>query len=471
MTIASEIQRIKTNIENAYDALENLGATMPATEDTDHLVGTINTISGGGGDEITAMNKTGSDITAGDKVWLNQESGYFYNFDVVGSLEVDETTSEISNFSTTNYLQLQTPFNPQSSSWEVMVLFITLNVTTQQTIFKSGISAPDAVGRFGCYVAINQSKFQISVSSDGTSWDLVHDTAGTYTVLENMAYWVKFGWNGTQYYLEYSLDGVTFTRDITVSSSTAVYGSLGVTLFGLNWWDNAYQAPFLGTIFLSGTKITVGGSDWWVPSITKVSDWSVVNFEKQNFSYDLDINGSPKIEYGVVSNFSSSNYLSKTTAPDSWNISDYIFCCKFNSESASSSQVIIIGSIILNTASGYCRTVVGSSNTNLFRISSYQTYWVKVVVSGTTQTFYYSTDGVAYAQCYTGTFTASTFNISKVGQNAGTYFIGSIDLNEMYLKNTSNNVVWRAVSDNSLIGFAKENILNNMTGTVKTILP
>lgn len=72
MTIASEIQRIKTNIENAYDALGNLGATMPATEDTDHLVSTIQTVSTG--DEISAKNVSGAAVSNGDKVWIEQVS-------------------------------------------------------------------------------------------------------------------------------------------------------------------------------------------------------------------------------------------------------------------------------------------------------------------------------------------------------------------------------------------------------------
>lgn len=41
MTIASEIQRIQTNIANAYDALEAKGATMPATENTANLANCI----------------------------------------------------------------------------------------------------------------------------------------------------------------------------------------------------------------------------------------------------------------------------------------------------------------------------------------------------------------------------------------------------------------------------------------------
>lgn len=71
MTIASEIQRIQTNIANAYDALEAKGATMPATENTDNLVTTIDTISGGG-DIVTATNNTGNQILAGDKVWMDE---------------------------------------------------------------------------------------------------------------------------------------------------------------------------------------------------------------------------------------------------------------------------------------------------------------------------------------------------------------------------------------------------------------
>lgn len=73
MTIASEIQRIKTNIANAYDALENKGATMPATEDSANLASTVNTVPAGGGmDTVEATNNTGSAITNGDKVWINR---------------------------------------------------------------------------------------------------------------------------------------------------------------------------------------------------------------------------------------------------------------------------------------------------------------------------------------------------------------------------------------------------------------
>ena len=47
MTIASEITRIKTNINNAYTALEAKGATIPEAKNSANLADTINTVTGG----------------------------------------------------------------------------------------------------------------------------------------------------------------------------------------------------------------------------------------------------------------------------------------------------------------------------------------------------------------------------------------------------------------------------------------
>ena len=48
MSIASEIQRIKTNIANAYTSASNKGATLPATQNSSNLASTIDTIQTGG---------------------------------------------------------------------------------------------------------------------------------------------------------------------------------------------------------------------------------------------------------------------------------------------------------------------------------------------------------------------------------------------------------------------------------------
>lgn len=48
MTIADEIQRIKTNIENAYTVCNNKGATIPQEQNSDNLADCINSITGDG---------------------------------------------------------------------------------------------------------------------------------------------------------------------------------------------------------------------------------------------------------------------------------------------------------------------------------------------------------------------------------------------------------------------------------------
>ena len=50
MTIASEITRIKTNIDNAYTALEAKGATIPSEKNSANLASTVNTITGDSGE-------------------------------------------------------------------------------------------------------------------------------------------------------------------------------------------------------------------------------------------------------------------------------------------------------------------------------------------------------------------------------------------------------------------------------------
>lgn len=71
MTIASEIEKLQTNLSNSYDVCSALGATMPQSQNFDNLATCISTISGGGGDEIEVLNLTGSALAVGDKAWLS----------------------------------------------------------------------------------------------------------------------------------------------------------------------------------------------------------------------------------------------------------------------------------------------------------------------------------------------------------------------------------------------------------------
>ena len=57
MTIASEITKLNTNLENSYTACNNKGATIPASQNFDNLATCINSIdtSQGGSDTFEAQ--------------------------------------------------------------------------------------------------------------------------------------------------------------------------------------------------------------------------------------------------------------------------------------------------------------------------------------------------------------------------------------------------------------------------------
>jgi hypothetical protein len=86
MSVADQITRIQTNIANAYSSCEAKGATLPKIQNSDNLASVIDSIenggSGGSGETIEVLNKTGAVINAGDKVWLSentQSAGFLYS--------------------------------------------------------------------------------------------------------------------------------------------------------------------------------------------------------------------------------------------------------------------------------------------------------------------------------------------------------------------------------------------------------
>ncbi len=295
MTIASEIQRIQTNIANAYDALEAKGATMPATENTDNLVTTIDTISGGGGDVVTATNNTGNQILAGDKVWMNEGQNAsimlpapvsysienfddFEFFNTFGSPTIDNSTHIASGFSTTNYLNTLKDFTPVSQSWEIKTKITTgNNVSSPQAIF-SGFNVFDRV-----VLGVTDSHFWCLLSSDNSNWDIMEYTS-TQTVSANTSYWLKLSFTGTSYILEYSTNGTSFTTLNTVTSSTNIYNSKTPLGIGVNRYSNGANIPWLGSIDLSETYINVNDALFWKPYLPSITENTLMGYAQENIA-------------------------------------------------------------------------------------------------------------------------------------------------------------------------------------------
>lgn len=146
MSIATAIDDLKDRIEDAYDALEAKGATIPATKNTYNLPNTIDTISGGG-------SKYGVPI-----------DGLLGDVDQNGVLEApSETFSFASNaIRTLDQYALQYKFNGSNITSLSLPNLTQINQYAMQHICDScsnltsvNLPSMSTVGNYGMYYAFN----------------------------------------------------------------------------------------------------------------------------------------------------------------------------------------------------------------------------------------------------------------------------------------------------------------------------
>ncbi len=165
-------------------------------------------------------------------------------------------------FSVDDYVTLTEAFNPGSNSWEMIFPVITgADVNTQGTIVSAFYSYQFAV-------FIDDGKFLLDVSSNGTSWDIANAVRGSYSIQTNTIYAVKISYDGSNYTLSYALpDGTSglenienleYTQDISVSSTTPVYAPINLCI-GLYSPEQTKNYPLIGNIDF--TKIYIKIND------------------------------------------------------------------------------------------------------------------------------------------------------------------------------------------------------------------
>lgn len=197
------------------------------------------------------------------------------NANVVGTPTVNKQLAQ--DFTTSNYLQMPFSFNSLvgSSSWEVVGKFKITTASKWNPIY-GGTNATYLLDIF-----VNTSnKFAISLSSNGKSYNIANEIAGTHTVAANKYYWVKLKFTGTQYILSYSTDGSTFTNDITVESTTVMEATTDCLCIGFRSGNSLY-----GVIDLSGCYMNIAGKRVWngISGITGSS--SSYDFTKSETCY------------------------------------------------------------------------------------------------------------------------------------------------------------------------------------------
>lgn len=306
MTIASELTALQTNLENAYDAVEAKGGTLPAAQNFDNLDTAIGSIpSGGGMDTVEATNYTESAISTGDKVWINQEgtdyklvdfyAKIYNNFTKIGSPTINENTGLASGFSGSNYCKLPQAFNPGSSAWEAVVCLSATSISTSvethffgcytdQNSFVMTLKYKNGLYYATCYLSSNGSSFDIALSTPDIPFSL------------NTKTWIKLQFTGTQYILSTSTNKIDWTSQ-TISSSLSIYPNRDV-YFGACWIPN--DSYLQGTIYLDETYIKINGEDWWTPTEDIISGNITEDTLTGTAAENIAIGGTGDVEIGEI---------------------------------------------------------------------------------------------------------------------------------------------------------------------------
>lgn len=193
----------------------------------------------------------------------------YNNADVVANAKqlgsLTNNSGVYSGFSSSNRLILNPTLNVGANTWEIRIKCTTGAdvATTNQVLINGWYDSGDT--KFSCLTLFTgASNFRLNLSSNASSTD-IGSVAGTYTVLPNTTYWLKLVFNGSSYVLSYSLDGDTYTADITISSSASMYSLLHI---GIGAQYNAIL-PFFGSIDFNETSITIDGNLWWQGAVKR----------------------------------------------------------------------------------------------------------------------------------------------------------------------------------------------------------
>ena len=374
---------------------------------------------------------------------------------VVGSFARIEN-GVASGFMTGTFLRLLETIEVGSNTWESVIKITTgSDISTDQTIWGT---IPDYKGAL---LRLNGGgALWIYLSSNGSSWDITGGTSSSLKLAVNTTYYIKTSFNGSQYLVDVSTNGIDYTNYITFNSSTPLIANR-LTIGGHGVTETSFDTPFLGSVDLSESYIKVGDEAVW----------------DGTYYYT---NGT-WINEGVVGWFTSSNWLSLPSTiafgSNAWEIG-----LKFRTGSTVikkqrifNSQTDRNGTMFLIDENGNFEWRVNVDDwvkhISSFIVSADTVYWVKLKFNGISYVMSYSTDGIDYIDDIT---IESSQALTIVGYNIGASetsaarepFDGVIDLNKCYIK-IGNSVFWHGTKAYR-VNLGGENVYKDWTQPVLT---
>lgn len=361
---------------------------------------------------------------------------------------VTDNDGVVSDFSTSKYLKFKENFNP-NYTWCFIIKF-NFNTIDNSAKVLLGYNSSGLLK-----LAIYERKIEFGVSTSASDWS-IGQVAGTQVLQANKDYWVKAEFTGSAYNVYISENGSDYNLEGTINSSEA-FTMPDELLIGNGGWQ--FDEVFTGSIDLNETSIKgyflVDGQ--YVEQTRKMFDGTYVIKRYNNYT----VNGTPTINDGIASGFSSSNYLSlkepfkpldkpweinlKITTPSSFGLQRMI-------GSVGDYYRTIGGEVSANntlgfgiTSNGYSWDIGWLSSSTVLEPNV--PYWIRLSFTGSEYKFELSSNGIDYH--LENSITSSTpvyqnddsiINLGYHGTDSYTYFRGSIDLNECYIKSNGKTI-------------------------------
>jgi len=241
------------------------------------------------------------------KAFMMEKPNYMYAT-IKGSLT--ENDGVFSGFSASNYLQLQNTTEISQIStfekWEIQLRFSITEIEINNAILVySGSSSSNR----SIQISKDGAKLRVSMSYTGTSNDLLSATnIYTFTSNDINSYFsIKIEYNNGTYNFYLQKNNNAFSKIYYFNSANKMFYN-SPFMIGSN--DKNTSEYFRGSIDLNQSYIKLGSTKY---KLQAVVGYTVV--------------GSPTITDGVVSGFSSGNYL--TIPETNLDLKNTVFHCKF----------------------------------------------------------------------------------------------------------------------------------------------
>lgn len=237
------------------------------------------------------------------KDYLAMEDQQEDNFIKVGNVQVNKD-GIVSEFSATNYLNVNTSSLSNADSWEMVFQIKTgTDVSTIQNFFTFGDGGQGILG----YLYYGIFRIYANASSTSHTWDVASNIQIIQATI-NTNYWFKYEKKDNQFNVYYSLNGEDFTLSSTFDTIPT-----SLTTLHIGWrpesWTNEY---FRGSIDLSKTYIKVENEYIWQPTWNKLSD---------NYS----VGGSVYVNDHIASNLTTWLAPAFTPTTDTWEFTTKIY--------------------------------------------------------------------------------------------------------------------------------------------------